>query len=564
MNKDVIYIDPENDITDIIDKVKTSKSKVIALVPPKKSSVLSSTVNFKLLARASRVANKSIVLVTADTALMKLASVAEIPIAKTLQSRPEIPIIIKDGTAVKEKSDDGTVDDEEGDELIKEAKKSAPEKPTEAETIEIIESEEDAKDDEDPEEDVKSDKKSKKDSKVPSLDRYRKWIIIGAVSLVLLAGFLVWALIFAPAVKVTVAVTTTAKNFSQTISFTTDPKKEILDEGIFALETVDLSKKSTHDFVATGEVNKGNKASGTITTFYTFNALYTTPITIPSGTTFKNDNLTFTSTSATTISYDPSKCEDDSPALTCRITAKIPVSAGEPGERYNVTSSTGWTSSNSYISHFNSAISGGTDKLVKVVSQADFDKAKSLLTSASQSTGRTELLNKFPDSTFPIDGSFSVENKDPISTPKVGEEVKEGVTPQISAETVFSMRGVDRIKISQFIEKKVSVDLPKGQKIHATGVSMNPDENKARIENFQIDGENITAKLVSSFVQIGPDINEAKILEKIKGRKVGEVSSILKDLTDSKLTVDIEKSVPWVSSIPDDPNKIEIILTIEQ
>ena len=45
MNKDVIYIEPEDDITDIISRIKSSKQKVVALVPPKKLGIMRSAVN---------------------------------------------------------------------------------------------------------------------------------------------------------------------------------------------------------------------------------------------------------------------------------------------------------------------------------------------------------------------------------------------------------------------------------------------------------------------------------------------------------------------------------------
>ena len=44
MNKDVIYIEPEDDITDIITKIEKSKEKIVALVPPKKAGVFRSVV----------------------------------------------------------------------------------------------------------------------------------------------------------------------------------------------------------------------------------------------------------------------------------------------------------------------------------------------------------------------------------------------------------------------------------------------------------------------------------------------------------------------------------------
>ena len=47
MNKDIIYIDVEDDITAIIGKIKASKEKIVALVPPKRIGVLQSAVNLR-------------------------------------------------------------------------------------------------------------------------------------------------------------------------------------------------------------------------------------------------------------------------------------------------------------------------------------------------------------------------------------------------------------------------------------------------------------------------------------------------------------------------------------
>lgn len=90
MNKDVIYIDTEDDITTIISKIKASKERIIALVPPRRIGVLQSAVNIRLLARAANSIDKRIVLITNDTVLAGLAATAKIPVAKTLQSKPEI------------------------------------------------------------------------------------------------------------------------------------------------------------------------------------------------------------------------------------------------------------------------------------------------------------------------------------------------------------------------------------------------------------------------------------------------------------------------------------------
>src|SRR5579863_116795 len=89
--KDVIYVDVDDEITGIIDKVASSNEKIVALVLPKRATVFQSIVNMKLLKRRADTAKKSIVLITSESGLMPLAGSVGVYVAKTLQSKPEIP-----------------------------------------------------------------------------------------------------------------------------------------------------------------------------------------------------------------------------------------------------------------------------------------------------------------------------------------------------------------------------------------------------------------------------------------------------------------------------------------
>src|SRR6266545_779348 len=89
--KDVIYIDIDDEITAIIDKVRGSGEKIVALVLPKRATVLQSIVNMKLLKRTADEAKKHLVLITGEAGLLPLAGSVGLHVAKTLQSRPEIP-----------------------------------------------------------------------------------------------------------------------------------------------------------------------------------------------------------------------------------------------------------------------------------------------------------------------------------------------------------------------------------------------------------------------------------------------------------------------------------------
>src|SRR5580698_2156901 len=90
---DTIYIDIDDEITGIIDKVRSNEAKVIALVLPKRASVLQSIVNMKLLKRSADEAKKNLVLITTESGLLPLAGAVGLHVAKNLQSKPEVPAV---------------------------------------------------------------------------------------------------------------------------------------------------------------------------------------------------------------------------------------------------------------------------------------------------------------------------------------------------------------------------------------------------------------------------------------------------------------------------------------
>src|ERR1700748_992884 len=86
--KEKIYVDVDDEITAIIDKVDTAKGKVVALVLPKRCPVLQSVVNMKLLKRTADNNGKNLVLITNEAGLMPLAGATGLYVASTPTSRP--------------------------------------------------------------------------------------------------------------------------------------------------------------------------------------------------------------------------------------------------------------------------------------------------------------------------------------------------------------------------------------------------------------------------------------------------------------------------------------------
>ena len=570
MNKDVVYIEPEDDITDIIARIKNANQKVVALVPPKKIGVLRSAVNTKLVAKAAQTAGKTVVMVSGDSSLTKLAAAAQIPVAKTLQSRPKLPSEIIEATPDRGEQviNEADFDDKEpgsdaagssankssaqdGSQGASGSKKSTSSKNQSAKSKAGKSSQDFTSDDLE-----KDDKKGKKGKKnVPALEKYRKWIIIGAIALVLLIIFLIWAFVFAPAATIDVKIRTTANNFSENVSFTTKSSDQNIENGVFYLEEQKVEKSSSVEFTATGQKDIGDKASGTISLSASFSSSSDDNINIPAGSTFSYGSLSYTSNSSVTLANPESCTRADYNSGDCVATGSVGVTANEPGSDYNIgPHDSGWSAPGGVTASNSSSFSGGSSKVVAVVSQSDFNSAKEKLQNEGREDGRSELTKKFGDDIIAIDSSLEISTSDPQSTVAVGDEVQSGVTPKVSATTTYTMYGVDKTSVEDFIKEKSSSTVAPDQRIYAV--------DSPFFENFQKSNTGYTAKLKSS-TQTGPKVDENDVLEKSKGRKIGEVQSLLKSLNGVS-SVDIDTSFPWVSTIPDDPNKITIELNVEE
>lgn len=586
MNKDVLYIEPEDDITDIIAKIEKSKEKIIALVPPKKAGVFRSVVNIKLINKAGKSAEKTIVLVTTDPSIVKLAAATKLPVTKDLQTAPVIPKEEKeeeDDTVSKEElveESDGTVETVEDVEELeggdKEDEESADEKSekTEDEDDEDADEDEDNEDEKEPKtkgEKAKStkEKSAKKRDGLKSGNKIIAWLaehkkiaIISGVGAVVLILLLVWALALAPSATVTVSVRTDSNNFSQAISFVDKINEEDADAGKFYLEEKKVESTETVEFAATGKKNVGEKASGELIVSASFQIPGGGKIPIQKGAVFTINDLSYVATEDTQLMWDgdlktlQQDCEnfdDLNSSKVCVVSAKISVVAAEPGTKYNIEKSdSGWKSNLGLSSiRSSSAMSGGTDKELTVVQQSDIDKAKESLKGANLEENKERLLEQIGDNVMLIDSSLKQETLSAEATPKVDEEVKEGVKPTLKATTVTSVFVIDKTKVEEFITKKAN--LGEDKKIY--------EMNNPFIESFTKTEAGYTGKLKTSYMT-GPKLTVSSIVDLIKGRGFGDAQHVLKDI-DGVTEVKINGSFPWVTSIPGDSNKITVNLEIK-
>ena len=554
MNKDVIYIEPEDDITDIITKIENSKEKIVALVPPKKAGVFRSVVNIKLVSKVGATAEKTIVLVTTDPSIVKLAAATRIPVTKNLQTPPAIPTADME---IEETSEEEIVDESEAEVEKKEEEKE------EAEEAEDTEEEKTEKKDKKADKTAKK-KKTDKDGNpiINWIKAHKKLTIFGCIALVALIIFMIWAFVIAPAVTVTVGIKTENNNFSENVTFTTNAADENATDGKFYIQEKKIETVSEVTFEATGKKNNEERASGEVTVMAIISYRGGTKV-INTGDTFTYNGLSYKADNSVTMSFDgenDSVCSNVDGEITleefkkqgCRIYAKVRVTATAPGAAYNISAqNTGWYTTADVIVASDSAMTGGTDDIVTVVEQIDIEKAKDQLKSSSEDEEKEKLFKGIGEDMMIIESSFNQDTSAATATPAAGEEVKDGVKPVLKATTTATVFAIDKNKVEEFISEKAK--LGDDQKIY--------EINNPYIENFVKGDSGFAGRLKTSYA-VGPKVTENDIVEMIKGKGIGDAQHDLKNIN-GVVSVSIDKSYPWVGSVPGNTNKITVNIELK-
>ena len=533
MNKDVIYIDVEDDITNIVSKIKDSKARIVALVPPKRVGILQSAVNMRLLNRAAENAEKRIVLITSDQALSGLAAAARIPVAKTLQSRPEIAEI----PAIDVDDGDDVIDGSEipVGELADKATPKARNKADDAIDAAIAEDEKPTK----PAKPAKPAGKGK--PKVPDFNVFRKKLVLIGGGIVLFVLFMVWAIWFAPHATVVITAKTTTSTVDKSVTLKQDGKVDAANNIIKSLRQ-EQKKDISVDFTPTGKKKVGEKASGTMHLVRT--SVSSLTLTIPAGTSFSSGDYTFVST-------EPASLLGTSigPGGVIQSVATVKVQATQVGSEYNL-SSRSYSSNVSGFSAAGTAMSGGSSREVTVVSADDVAKAKVKLDAQKDASLQSAVKALFPSSSIVINESYQEARSNP--TPSVAVDHEASGTVQLKTTVTASMQGIDRSDMKQFLEDtlKKEIGSKKNQKIYNDG------SNEVKFAQYSERNNAVQVRLTAN-AKIGPEIDEHKVKEQVKGRNYGDVQSSLESI-EGVQDVDTKFSPFWVRTVPNNDKHISI------
>ncbi len=540
MNKDVIYIDTEDDITTIIGKIKSSKERIIALVPPRRVGVLQSAVNIRLLSRAARSADKRIVIITGDSVLAGLAATAKIPVAKTLQSKPEIAEI----PALKVDGDDDIIDG--GSLAIGDMADSADKskKASDEAVDKVI-----AAGDDKAKAAAKSAPKTKaKMPKVPNFNVFRKKFVLIGGGVLLFIIFMVWAIWFAPSATVIISAKTTSATVSETVTLTVDAETDPKANTIKAISK-EIAKEVSVEFAATGKKNVGEKATGTV---HLSNPTRNS-VTISAGTVLKNNGLSYVLSSSVTV--PGATLSWDCSGNACAGTKDATITAVEGGSQYNAASGSMSIAVDKISATLRSPTSGGTDKTATVVTSGDLENAKIKLNEQKVSGLKEELTSAFGSSAKAIADSYSEKRSDPTPSVLVDAEANGNVT--LKATVTASMLAVEQADLQNFVEAKIKDELSgkESQKIYDNGAG------GVTFSQFSGANNSLNVKLVANG-KVGPEINEDRVKEQAKGHSYGEIQSSIESISGVE-DVDVKFSPFWVRSAPNNVNKIKVEFKLE-
>lgn len=560
--RDLIYIDTDDDVTSIVGRIKASEEVVVALVPPKRIGVLQSVVNLRLLQRAAKNAHKRLAIVTTDPALMNLASGLAIPVAKNINAQAKV-LEVSDDDDISDVIDGNDIAVDTTSRRSAGGSKSATEDKEISAAVAAIETDDKIKNDLDadgvPDDQQEPKKSPKKKIKVPNVNSLRKKILIGGGLAVVLIGFLVWAIVFAPSATITIQAKTSAVEVKKSLSLVPSGDKDAA-EGVLPPVVKQKKTNESVEFEATGSREVGEMAAGTVAFCYdvpNYNdhtGDRIAAVELEAGTLLYADGVQFTTDAP--LSVEPGRNSNNQ----CETYYSVKATAVKIGEEGNISQNTLMSVSgySNLKAIAKSDFTGGSKETVKVVQQSDVDAAVAQLRERGDSdAARDELMGQMSDSTVVIDGSFNVSQGDVKVTPGVGE-TPEGDSAKATAsiELTYTLVGVNKDDLSDALDAalKDQTDETK-QKVYNNGI------DSVKFSGFTTANDGYTVTVTTNG-HVGPVINEDDVKKQAVGKKSEEIKELLKQ-TDGVNDVSVTMSPFWVSAAPKE-SKITVNFEINE
>lgn len=508
MKDEIFYLESDEEITSVIDKIKQAKESRLSLVVPREATILQSVVNLKLIAKEATRAGKEIAIITADKIGRNLAAQVGLPVLESIKSpRPVFQ---------------PPVEEPKSQEII-EIDLSQKEKPSEIRPkgLQVHHFQEERP----PQFRTQNQAKLKTlwpELKISPLANLLKLKKIVWISLVIISGLILICL-FLILPKNEIIIKVEAENFQKTfdlkVSGQENPLTNVENTNEFIGKFIEITKEKEEKFPATGRKNLGGKASGTLSLF---NYWDSNPQNLGVGTKFSSSSKTFLSKSAVTIPGTSIKGGNIVPG-----TASVEIEAESPGEEFNVSAGRftiiGLSSAEQekIYGQRDKDLTGGFSKEVSVVSESDFNDGKEkLIKEISQ--GLEEDLASQTEGWKILDKAEENQTQEAKSSVEVEAEANEfSLKVRQRLRVIVFEENNFRQFVFEFLEKQIPYD-----KMLTLGPDdeISPHLKETKYDERLMNLEVVTRAKMSSRLDI------EKISQDIKGKSRKNVEGYLQNL----------------------------------
>lgn len=544
----VIYLEADEEITAATSRMLASASKEVRIVVPKRSTLLQSVVNQKLLKRAAENAGKKLILVTSDRTATHLAGQVGIPIAATVKAEAEVP---QAGEAPKTDTSDIIENATEIAAVAAVAKAATGSKPAYATPMMKSQPKVNnpfaSADDQVAAAPVATPKagkapkapKVKKNRNVPDFNKLPKRVMIGIAAAVVL-GIAVFAQYFFK--QATVTLVADGQLIDVDTNFKVDPNADAISVTTATLpgKKYEISKDLAGSTATTGTKDVGTKATGTMK--LTRTSVSSTSISVPAGTTFASSSYVFVSTESAELAGT-----SIGPGGLIQDTATVNVEAIKNGDAYNL-SARSYVPGKSGFDASGSQMSGGTTKNIKVATQADVDKVKAEAIDKQKDDITKELEAKVGSSQMIMPESFTAEAVDVVASPAVDTE---GDQVSVKFKVTYSILTIKKADLETYITAVEKKQIGSDKQIYQSGV----DSGKITAVNG--------AYNFAGTASAGQKIDTDALVQEIKGKRTGAATDIASKVPGVS-RAQISLSPAWSVKLPTILDHIKIDIKVEE
>lgn len=560
MKDQALYLEADEDITSAIDKLVKASGTAVQIVVPKRSTLLQSIINLKLLKKAASDNGKELVLVTSDKVAGDLAARLGLAVAPSLGAKA----VIGDAAPRPETTNEDVIEaDEPAPPPLETAtpsmvppkepskrpplfkRKPVADKPVTPPVAEAAASTPDP----DPASAAAADDAPKPSlkSKVPNFGKLQKRLLWVVAAVVIVVGYLIFINITG---RATVALSATGTKVAVDTNFTLDPNQSTsnITSGVLAAQTVTLSKDATESITPTGTQDQGTQASGQMTVSNGTGADQT----LVAGTRFQApDGKIFKSNADIVVP----KAYLDVGGNIVKGTKSVVVTADSNGDSYNEAPAayTIPALNNPKVTAQGAQMSGGTTKTVTVVPQDDLDKAQTDLINKELGSDQKALAAKAPAGYTLISALNTTVPSNLTSSPVVNQAATGNAT--VTVHLVDSEYAVKTSDYQAFLHQREQTQIGASNQIYDDGFG------SMTVANTGKDSSGRFTFSISAQAYSGAKIDTAALAKSLAGMKYG-------DATDAAAKqpgvqhVSINLSPSWLTSLPHNAAKIKVTIQV--